>query len=656
MVFLTAALIQVDGHLQSYTVFFYGIAYVVSIVEVERVWRVSFLERAAKARLLRQLFPASLVPKLISGTQVHPSSHDDVCVFFSDICSFTELTSALGPLATQAIVDEVMLVMDSCVKRCPGVWKVERVGDALVCESGVVYDCGLEGTQRLQRHCANVLEFALLVRSEVSKIINPATGLPLQLRMGVHCGSCAAGLVGNQKMMPHFSLFGDLINCTSRLETTSTPNMIHVSDDVVSALRDWDGGPALLNKSLGPGRRSRSRFAFSYRGVVDLKGLGKKTTYWLLGYAGGPTAGAAEGMSEADSRLLPLLQLPRLSKAQPGLSYDFKAMLDFSFDVRSVPSEDTEELAEVLFGLMCSLFDLNRIVVNPVTLRNFIRTIGQAYKDVPYHNLHHAFCVAQFTAALYHRNVVGVFDVKRSLEMTMFASMIAVICHDVGHDGFNNTFHVNSKSPLAKTYFNQSPLEQHHISCTNAVLGMHACNVFENWPYAFAEFSRNLISNSLLATDMKLHDDVLADFAQYDPNLLDSSRTNFDPDTGSAAATEETLEFNLEQYELLKLSRLILHAADISNSVRPFAISATFVDKLSAEFARQVARERELGLPVAPFMVIPDDQAKARGEIYFLTNIARPYFAALAKAFPACACLVDSLDDNIERWGAVVAS
>jgi len=188
---------------------------------------------------------------------------------------------------------------------------------------------------------------------------------------------------------------------------------------------------------------------------------------------------------------------------------------------------------------------------------------------------------------------------------------------------------------------------------TNTILGMHACNVFENWDFEFSEFARNLISNSLLATDMKLHDDVLADFAHYDPQLLESARTNFDPDP---EATEESLSFNLEQYELLKLSRLMLHAADISNSVRPFAISETFVDKLTKEFTRQVEHEKTLGLPVTAFMVIPNQTAKAKGELFFLKAVSRPYFVALARSFPVCASLVANLDENVARWEAVVAA
>ena len=230
----------------------------------------------------------------------------------------------------------------------------------------------------------------------------------------------------------------------------------------------------------------------------------------------------------------------------------------------------------------------------------------------------------------------------------MFASMIAVVCHDAGHDGFNNTFHVNSKSPLAKTYFNQSPLEHHHTSVALSCLGTHGCNVFENWCQSFVDFARNLISNSLLATDMLLHDQVLQDLLSYDPSLLTSPLHNF--------SSSMDVVFRVEQYELLRLSRLMLHAADISNTVRPFAISAHYTDKLASEFGVQVARERELGLPVAPFMVIPDDQAKARGEIYFLTNIARPYFVALAKAFPVCQELVSTLDGNIKEWALVARS
>ena len=620
IIFVSIALALVGDTLEAFTVVLVLFA-MVTVLEVECIFREEFLNRRARNELLKQIFPARIVPQLLNGDNVKPTEHDNVCVFFSDIVNFTELTHSLGPLGILSLVNEINSITDNCVLQFePKVSKVDTVGDGYFCECGVVWGGGSLG-----ENCTTILKFALMVQAQMSAIINPLTGRPLELRIGVHSGSCAAGLVGNQTLLPHFSLFGDLINATARIETTSSPGMIHVSDETVQAVTQW--------QAEADRHQHDQPLTFAYRGVVDLKGLGPMRTWWLL-------RGPATGFNA------PIALLRHAPNN----------MLDYAFDVRNV-APDAASLEPAIFALFSFLFELDVILVNPTTLKNFIHRIGSMYSSsVQYHNFHHAFAVLQFTAALYHHNVMQSLvpgGVKQSLAQTMFVSMIAVLCHDVGHDGLNNSHHVNSKSHLARTYFNQSPLENSHISLTNAALGMHGCNVFENWGPDFHGFARNLISNSILATDMKMHDDVLADLAVYEPAILSQPSCNFN-ESGGERGVVAALQFNEDQYELLRLSRFFLHAADISNSVRPFAVSRHYAEKLAGEFGEQVARERRLGLPVAAFMVISDEAALARGELFFLKVIAKPYFIALAAAFPHAHVLIAAIDLNIEKWSALL--
>jgi adenylate cyclase len=75
---------------------------------------------------------------------------------------------------------------------------------------------------------------------------------PIEIRMGIHTGTVAAGVLGKKKFS--YDLWGDVVNVASRFESTSLSNKIHVSEAVKVRLND--------------------DFVFLDAGTVELKGKG----------------------------------------------------------------------------------------------------------------------------------------------------------------------------------------------------------------------------------------------------------------------------------------------------------------------------------------------------------------------------------------------
>jgi class 3 adenylate cyclase len=81
-----------------------------------------------------------------------------------------------------------------------------------------------------------------------------------QIRIGIHCGSVVAGVIGTKKFI--YDLWGDTVNVASRMESQGSPGQIQVTEAVYSVLRD--------------------RYHFEKRGAISVKGKGEMTTYWLV--------------------------------------------------------------------------------------------------------------------------------------------------------------------------------------------------------------------------------------------------------------------------------------------------------------------------------------------------------------------------------------
>ena len=74
----------------------------------------------------------------------------------------------------------------------------------------------------------------------------------------------------------------------------------------------------------------------------------------------------------------------------------------------------------------------------------------------------------------------GLAKLIELVDIDILAFLIAGSCHDVGHDGFNNAFHVNSVSERAVASNDVSVQESYHAAQTFRTLLQKKNNFLEN--------------------------------------------------------------------------------------------------------------------------------------------------------------------------------
>ncbi|XP_068011301.1 high affinity cGMP-specific 3',5'-cyclic phosphodiesterase 9A isoform X2 [Melanerpes formicivorus] len=244
--------------------------------------------------------------------------------------------------------------------------------------------------------------------------------------------------------------------------------------------------------------------------------------------------------------------------------------------------------------------------INPITLKRWLLCIHDNYRNNPFHNFRHCFCVTQMMYSM-----ISLCSLQEKFsQIDILILMTAAVCHDLDHPGYNNTYQINARTELAVRYNDISPLENHHCAVAFQIISQPEYNIFSNVNQDQFKQIRQGIITLILATDMARHAEILDSFKE--------KMENFDYS-------------NEEHMTCLKM--VLIKCCDISNEVRPMEVAEPWVDCLLEEYFMQSDREKSEGLPVAPFMD-RDKVTKPTAQIGFLKFVLIPMFETVTKLFP----------------------
>jgi len=97
-------------------------------------------------------------------------------------------------------------------------------------------------------------------------------------------------------------------------------------------------------------------------------------------------------------------------------------------------------------------------------------------------------------------------------ELDLLSVVISAVCHDYGHDGFNNAYHVNTISERAVRYSDLSVQENFHIAESFSILNETKFNFMMDFSRDDYKTFRKRMIGMILATDMARHVSDLASF------------------------------------------------------------------------------------------------------------------------------------------------
>ena len=208
-------------------------------------------EKDKSDQLLRAILPDKIADELKDEVHSIAQSFNDVTLLFSDIVSFTKVSSNHTADEIVSALNDLFTKFDLRAKEM-GVEKIKTVGDAYMAACGI--------PEPNENHARVMVEFARGMYTDLEDY-NKTAKIQFNMRIGLNCGPVTAGVIGKTKFV--YDVWGNTVNVASRMETACNPGEIRVSQAMFDHLKDSD-------------------VAFTEPIECEIKGKGQMVTYEVV--------------------------------------------------------------------------------------------------------------------------------------------------------------------------------------------------------------------------------------------------------------------------------------------------------------------------------------------------------------------------------------